>query len=89
MLVLKWSEQCLDLAKGYIANSVLMGPVRFLFLSEAARTEVRKQWALSILTPALYPMPAVLQKSSWYEAQLLGQLTLRDMVRQPAPTSVL
>lgn len=87
--MLIWSEQGLDLAKGCTANSVLMGPVRFLLLSEAPRREVRKQWASSILTPALYPMPAVLEKGSWYEAQLLGQLTLRDMVRQPAPTSVL
>lgn len=43
-LMLRWSEQGMDLARGCVANSTLMGPVRFLLLlPEAARKELGEE----------------------------------------------
>lgn len=85
-LMLRWSEQDVDLARGCVANSTLMGPRRFfLLLPEAARRESGEEAAGLVQSPTC-PMchaSGAGEKGSCHTASHLGLLTLRDMARQP------
>lgn len=89
ILVLRWSEDGLDLARGCRANVVLMGHVRsllLLFLPEAARKGLGEE-KVGLVYSHICPLP---HASSTEEGILTWSLmTPRHMVRQPSPTSVL
>lgn len=75
----------MDLARGCVANSTLMGPRRFLLLLPEATRELGEEAAGLVQSPTC-PMchaSGAGEKGSCHIASHLGLLTLRDMARQP------